>query len=522
MKRSWISGATNAFCAAGICCVATIGAEAGEPKPTTVEELFERSAEAYRALPSVEIVMTTTAEIPGSKQAGRVDRFLLGQGNEAVFEIEPRMRVVVTDDRIYATFWGHEERVFSLPYEGDLAEALALARGGSAFAGFWEPPQAALRSGKALGEVVDAFRYSSRLDELAVSGFKQLSGPVYEVRFEADNGSCVARFNGSSFFLEEVEHEVAPPGAPDGYAMRLRGRFSTREIAYDAGHFVFSVGEKTVVESIRDLAHPAPGVALPPGDIISPDDLAAHQTSIGGLAEAVQDKRVLLVGEDHRYEEPPAYAIALMEKLDERPVSLLLEMPADTQEQIDRYLQGGGESILDEIFTGKPVLQLQALLRWAKKNPKRVLAVIAFDEPMYEIRLKRSYFADTRNTTMAEAIYREWMAHPDRLIVAYAGQLHMMKAGRYRFNQPSRQAAGSLIAGLGVPVEETAVVMMSGGENFHLHSVWRQPGVLGVDGEPVRIPIAYFIDYPIFGIEFADEAFDFFVNLGPLTRIEVQ
>ena len=113
MKRSWISGATNAFCAAGICCVATIGAEAGEPKPTTVEELFERSAEAYRALPSVEIVMTTTAEIPGSKQAGRVDRFLLGQGNEAVFEIEPRMRVVVTDDRFYATFWGHEERVFS-------------------------------------------------------------------------------------------------------------------------------------------------------------------------------------------------------------------------------------------------------------------------------------------------------------------------------------------------------------------------------------------------------------------------
>ena len=43
-----------------------------------------------------------------------------------------------------------------------------------------------------------------------------------------------------------------------------------------------------------------------------------------------------------------------------------------------------------------------------------------------------------------------------------------------------------------------------------------------VDRDPVRIPIAYFIDYPIFGIEYADQAFDFFVNLGPLTRIEVE
>ena len=520
MKQSW--NLVPAITLGLLDLLISTAVSAGELGPRTVEELFARSAAAYRALPSVEIVMTTTAEIPGSKPAERVVRYLLGQGNEAVLKIEPQVRVVVTDERVYAQHWGHEDRVLSLPYEGDLAEALAALRGESTLAGLWEPPQAALRDGKGLGDVVNAFRYSRILGELSISEFTQRAGPVYEVQLDADNGRCIARFNGSSFFLDEVEYLVEPPGAPDGYAMRLSGRFSTRAIGYDATLFAFSIGDNAVVESFRDLAPSAPGIGLPPEEVLPPEVLAFHLLDIKGLATALRDKRILLVGEDHLYEEPPAYAIALLEQLGKKPVSLLLEMPADSQENIDRYLQGGSESILDEIFTGKPVLQLQQLLRWAKKNPKRVLAVKAVDEPMYEIQIKRSYLADTRNTTMADAIYSEWKAHPDRRIVVYAGQLHMMKAGRYRFNQPSRQTAGSHIVGLGVPAEEIAVVMMSGGENFHLHSVWRDPGVLAVDGGPVRIPIAYFIDYPIFGVEFADEAFDFFVNLGPLTRIEVE
>lgn len=494
----------------------------GESEPSSVEELFKRSAAAYRALPSVEIVMTTTAEIPRSKQGKRIVHYLLGRGNEAVIEIEPRLRVVVTKDRVYAEYWGSEDRVLSLPYEGDLAAALAAVLPESKLAGLWEPPQAALRSGKELGGVVDAFRYSARLEELSVAGFTRLPGPRYEVRFAAANGGCVARFDGSSFFLEEVDYVVEPPGAPDGYAMRLSGRFSTRQIEYDAGRFAFGVGGRTVVESFGELSPQTPGISQPPEDILSTEALAAHLMGIEDLAAVVRQKRVLLVGEDHLYEEPPAYLVALLERVDETPVSLLLELPADSQDSIDRYLREGSEMLLDEIFTGKPVLQLQRLLRWAKDNPQRVVSVIAFDEPMYEIRLKRSYLADTRNATMAEAIHREWKTYPDRRIVAYGGQLHMMKAGRYRFDQPSRQTAGSRITGLGVPEDEIVVVMLSGGENFHLHSVWEKPGVLAVDAEPLRIPIAYFIDYPIFGVEYADEAFDFFVNLGPLTRMEVE
>lgn len=494
----------------------------GKTEPQTVDELFLRSATAYRELGSFEIIMTNSAEIPESEPAGNTVRYLLGEGNQAVIEIGHRIRIVVTGDRVYAEQRGHPDRVLSRPYEGDLSDALAAVLARSALAGLWEPPQAALRSGKATDEVVDAFRYSSRLGELTVSEFNRLDGPLYEVLFEADNGSCRALFDGSSYHLQKVEYRVKPQGAPDGYAMRLSCVFSIRALEDDRGAFDFNVGDKTLVESFRDLAPPAPGIDLPPEQILAPEVLAARQMDLDGLAKAVQDKRVLLIGEDHLYEEPPAYAIALLEKLGDAPMSLLLEMPADAQHDIDRYLQEGDEEILDRIFTGKPVLQLQQLLRWARENPKRVLAVKAFDEPMYEIRLKRAYFADTRNITMAAAVLHEWETHPNRLIVAYAGQLHLMKAGRYRFDQPSRRPAGARIVDLGVPADERAVVMISGGENFHLHSVWREPGVLAVARESVRIPVAYFIDYPIFEIEYADEAFDFFVNLGPLTRIEVE
>lgn len=493
-----------------------------ETGPRTAEELFKRSAAVYAGLPAVEIVMTTSAEIPGSKPGQRVTRYLLGKGDEAVVDIEPRMRVTVTADLVYARFWGHDDRVLVKEHERGLAAALDAVRGGSAFAGLWEPPQAALRERKTTAEVVAAFRYASRLEELELAGFEVLPGPAYLVRMTAGNGDCEAKFDGTSYLLEEVEYRVEPEGAPEGYAMRLRGRYATNAIATDDPRFDFDVQGKTVVDSMRNLPTPAPGIDAPPEDILPPDVIADRQLTLEGLAAAVRDRRVLLVGESHLYEEPPVYLTALLEKLDEHPVSLLLEMPSQVQPDIERYLQSGEESLLDEIFTGRPVLQLQHLLRWARQNPKRVVAVKAIDEPMYEIRLKRSYFADTRNPTMARAVYHEWKAHPERRVVFYGGQLHMMKAGRYRFDQPSRQPAGSRVSALGVPEDEIAVVMLNGNDNFHLHSQWPEPGVLAIDGDPVRVPIAYFIDYPIFGIDFADEAFDYFVNLGPMTKIEVE
>jgi hypothetical protein len=75
---------------------------------------------------------------------------------------------------------------------------------------------------------------------------------------------------------------------------------------------------------------------------------------------------------------------------------------------------------------------------------------------------------------------------------------------------------------MGVPRDQVVTIQMNGDESFHLAAVWEKPGVLPMKGELARIPIAYFIDYPIFGASTGGELFDYFVNLGPLTRVELK
>ena len=240
------------------------------------------------------------------------------------------------------------------------------------------------------------------------------------------------------------------------------------------------------------------------------------------LAKVLQDKRVLLIGEDHLYNEPPLYLCKLLEEMKERPTSLLLELPNHIQPEIDAYLREGSESALKAIFSGRQVLQLQSLLRWSFKNRQQMMEVLAVDEPLYEILLRRSYLEDTRNATMADAIVQSWRKHPDNRIVVYGGQLHMMKAGRYRANRPNRDTAGQRLDRLGITENQIASVMLNGGENFLLHSIWDKPGVLPLKDQDFRIPIPYLIDYPIFGGKYADEFFDYFINLGKLTKVELE
>ncbi len=522
MTLRWLGIVLVAAGLLGLICLPETRADDTEPR--TVEELFARSAEAYAALPTVQITFTTSMEIPeGEPAQDRLLHYFLGKGRQAVLEIGEEMRIVVTNDHVYAERAGVGGRFLRMAVEGDdLAAALEAVRGKSPLAGFWIPPQAALRARKTVDEVVEAFRYSRLLEGLSVEGLERAPGSGYELRLVAANGSCRARFNPETFYLTEVEYLVKPAGAPEGYAMRLEGRFTTREIADPDGVLAFDEGGRTGVESLRDLVNAPPGVSKPPEAIMTPEALSERLLGLDELAQALRDKRVLLLGEDHLYEEPPAFAAKLLEKLADRPISLLLELPADAQPAVDSYLLTGDENLLDQIFTGKPVLQLQHLLRWARRHRDEVPTVLAFDEAVYGILLKRAYATDTRNVTMSRRIHREWTEHPGRRIVAYAGQLHMLKAGRYLIDRPSRDTAGSRLPGLGVPPEEIAAVMLNGGDNFHLHAVWEKPGALPIDGKPGRIPIAYLIDYPIFGIEFADEAFDYFVNLGPLTRIEVK
>jgi hypothetical protein len=486
--------------------------------PSTFEELVEKASMLYREAPYLEVTLTTLVDVPPDPPGQRVVRYLLGKNRQAVLEIGSLMRVVVTDRTVLIERSGVADHYLDAQVEGDLEAALAAVRGRYFLAGFWLPPHAALRDGTAMPEVIDSFRYSGLMGQLSLAGFERTPG-FYEATLVAENGSCIARFNPETFHLEQVEHYLEPKGAPEGYRMHLLGSFTTNQVTQQEADFSFVRGDRTAVESIRDLSARAAEITRPPGEILPPEQMARRTIDTEQLVAALRTKRVLLVGETHHYEEPPAYLVSLLEQLDDRAVSLLLEMPRDAQPAIDRYLCEGDETILQEIFTGKPVLQLQTILRWAQQNRDRVPTVLAFDESQYEIRMKRSYLTDTRNVTMSQAIYRQLRLHPSRRVVAYAGSLHVMKNGRYRVDEPSRLTAGARLPGLGIDEAEIACIWLNGGDNFPLHEIWPEQGVLVANGA-VRIPLPYFVDYPIFGVEFADEAFDYFVNLGPMTRIE--
>jgi len=122
---------------------------------------------------------------------------------------------------------------------------------------------------------------------------------------------------------------------------------------------------------------------------------------------------------------------------------------------------------------------------------------------------------------MAAEIFRTWKQNPGHRIIFYAGQLHLLKKGRYKEDRPSRDTAGSRLTRLGIPEDQIVGIMLNGNSNFHLHSIWQKPGALPLKNRDFRIPVPYLIDYPIFGAKYADQFFDYFVNLGKLTRVKL-
>ncbi len=498
----------------------------GESRPddfetVSAEELFRRAGEAYRATPALEVTFTTVVEFPDADPGERVIRYILGEGNDAEVDIVSQMRIVATGDTVYIERHGIDDRYLAAPLDGDLGATLANMRGRASFAGARESPQGALRAGKPLSDVLEALRYSRHLGELEIVDSRRLPDARHEVQLQANNGSCTVRFDPESFFLLEVDYLVRPSDAPEDWSMKVSGTYDTRSLNEAPDSPRFEPDERIAVQDYQDLTNPIPGIDIPPAEIISPQRLAAGLIDLDSLAELVSTKRVLLVGEDHLYHEPPAYTTELLERLDDRPISLLMELPYDAQPNIERFLEEGDEAAFEEIFS-RQVLQLQHLLRWARENRDRFSQVEAIDEPTYEIFLRRAYAGDTRNPTMAAAILQSLEDHPEARVVVYAGQLHMMTAGRYRWNLPSRDPVGARIIRMGVPRSEVVTIMLNGGDNIHLFEVWEQPGALPMSGDFARIPVPYFIDYPIFGATTAGELFDYFVNLGPLTRVEME
>lgn len=111
-------------------------------KELTCEELLEKSHEACLRLLLFEVVFSAIVELSGSDPGKRTLRYRLGKDHQVLIEIGTLMRMVAKKNKIFIESKSAAGRYLELPYEGDLADASAAARGSSILAGLWEPPQA--------------------------------------------------------------------------------------------------------------------------------------------------------------------------------------------------------------------------------------------------------------------------------------------------------------------------------------------------------------------------------------------
>lgn len=266
--------------------------------------------------------------------------------------------------------------------------------------------------------------------------------------------------------------------------------------------------------------HEPPEVALQANEVeavrqlLQPGLMDRHS-----LAVQIGRKRFLLVGETHFRKETVGYFTGLLDDMDGGPLVLLLELPGSIQPAIDRYLASGDEREFDAIWGEVEALPLHDILRWAYANRHRVKGVVAMDEDRTRIFINRALLDDTRNETMANAMLEAAQAHPDARIVAYAGAMHMMLAGRYRFDVDNRQPAGLRLLASGVVRDDVASLSLTGDE-LPIAAAFAAPTALDLRGAAGLLPYEDFYDYPVYGASRIGELHTHLVYLGALTRQE--
>lgn len=268
-----------------------------------------------------------------------------------------------------------------------------------------------------------------------------------------------------------------------------------------------------------------PSESLPPEVDLSPaarERLAARarasEVGVERLRAELAGLDVLLVGEEHFYREPPAFLCGLLAAVEGRRAVLLLELPAGTQPMVDEWVQTGSSPALAAAIRQGDALPYGEILGWAHRNRHRLSGVVAMDEDRARIVWNRTLLRDTRNETMAQAVLRARREHPGDLAVAYGGQMHMLLAGRYRYDREDRTPAGARLLRAGVPRERLRSVLLTGTGRAPVGDAWPGPGVLALSGPIGDEPWPYFVDDAVFGAATGRELFDHLVDLGPLSR----
>lgn len=246
--------------------------------------------------------------------------------------------------------------------------------------------------------------------------------------------------------------------------------------------------------------------------------------SIPALAEELRESRILLFGEPHLQIEVMEYFTKILDHFQDEQIVLNVELPPSLQDEIDHYMDSGDERFLDAMAECKSCLPLQDIFRWCYSNRSKVVRIFAVDEELDRILFKRKYLCtDTRNRTMSKLVYKTYQDYPNARIIFYGGQLHVMKSGRYKYDIRNRVSAGTRLINSDISPEDIKVIMISGENEFSLSPAWNgNKGALDVRGTFCKLPITYFYTYPLYRLSYAGDMFDFYVNVGKTTMVDIK
>jgi uncharacterized iron-regulated protein len=169
---------------------------------------------------------------------------------------------------------------------------------------------------------------------------------------------------------------------------------------------------ETSVEYIRSNAHEFKNTEIP-----------------SSLLASIENKNLILIGEQHGTNEMPEYTFKLVEALAQNhDLALGLEFPIDTQKEIDQFLKTGDEKILSgidffkdaEFHSGRGSDAMIRFLKNLRFLPK--VKVFCFDIPT-PLANGNTPVLD-RDTKMAKNVLNFIKKNPRLKIVTFSGNIH--------------------------------------------------------------------------------------------------
>jgi peroxiredoxin len=229
-------------------------------------EILEASAKAYKSVEALRDTLSYVVNAPGSEQETKTQEYGFGPGRSA-FVKNALLEAVALDKTFYLIQSDVPDRYVAASYDRDFGSVLrSVAGAGSLF----EPPPLAMHEGKSIEDCIDTLRFNL-LEPLRIESSRRVAGDnnkAYdEIHFVANNGELNVRINRETHFLEGISFQVKPPGAPEGFLVRVNGTFSPRASAEPP--ITFNAGSRSLVSNLTELTSkrlapgsPAPDFAL--------------------------------------------------------------------------------------------------------------------------------------------------------------------------------------------------------------------------------------------------------------------